>query len=55
MQFMKIIQHEHERDHARAELRGEPRRRPFQRRHARADVVDQLTAGQAGPAIRGRQ
>ena len=55
-QLVQIVQHEHERNGASAELRCQPRCGATQHRHAgTSHVGDQLRVAQAGPAVRRRQ
>jgi hypothetical protein len=53
---VKIIEHEHERNWARPERRGQARRSASQHRQAgTAHIGDQVGAGRPDPGIRGRQ
>ncbi len=55
-QLVKIIEHDHERNRARPEGRGQARRRASQYRHAGpAHIGDQAGVGRPGPGIRGCQ
>ena len=55
-QFVKVVEHQHERHRARPERRGQARRGAAQRRHAEtAHVGDQIVVARRDPRVRGRQ